>query len=166
MRLHFCNSAFSTGSRCRGCALEGPSACPRCLPSDLLDQKIGAAGGKLPFCAKPRSLAKSPDVLRTHRMIRERCCQVRTPVISIRMIKEYAGRGELIAGGGSNSHAQNCLAMPACFRTAFAVWRDLMSWSTGKRRCVIALYQISWSPRPARSKWQPCVRRISFSFGV
>ncbi|SPE35536.1 hypothetical protein SBA6_470042 [Candidatus Sulfopaludibacter sp. SbA6] len=25
-------------------------------------------------------------------------------------------------------------------------------WSTGKRRCVIGLYQISWSPLPGRSK--------------
>ena len=44
---------------------------------------------------------------------------------------------------------QNCFAMPACFNTAFAVCRDRIFWSTGKRRCVIGLNQISWSPRPA-----------------
>jgi hypothetical protein len=38
---------------------------------------------------------------------------------------------------------QNCLGMPAYFRTALAVWRDTMAWSTGKRRPVMGLYQIS-----------------------
>ena len=30
-----------------------------------------------------------------------------------------------------------CLGIPACFRTALAVWRDTMLWSTGKRLPVI-----------------------------
>src|ERR1017187_4451772 len=48
--------------------------------------------------------------------------------------------------------SQNCFAIPACLSTALAVCRDSIFWSTGKRRCVIGLYQISWSPLPGRSK--------------
>ncbi len=36
--------------------------------------------------------------------------------------------------------------MPACLKTALAVCLDRIFPSTGKRRCVIGLYQISWSP--------------------
>ena len=43
----------------------------------------------------------------------------------------------------SVSFSQNCFGMPACFNTALAVWRDRILWSTGKRRSVIGLYQIS-----------------------
>jgi hypothetical protein len=43
----------------------------------------------------------------------------------------------------SVSFSQNCLGMPACFNTALAVWRDRILWSTGKRRSVMGLYQIS-----------------------
>lgn len=38
---------------------------------------------------------------------------------------------------------QKCLGSPACFITAFAVWRDLILWSTGKRIPVCGLNQIS-----------------------
>lgn len=34
---------------------------------------------------------------------------------------------------------QKCFAIPACFSTAFAVCRDRIFWSKGKRRCVIGL---------------------------
>lgn len=48
--------------------------------------------------------------------------------------------------------SQNCFAIPACLSTALAVCLDRMFPSTGKRRCVIGLYQIWWSPLPGRSK--------------
>ncbi len=38
---------------------------------------------------------------------------------------------------------QNFFGIPACFKTAFAVWRDLILLSTGKRTLVIGLDQIS-----------------------
>jgi hypothetical protein len=37
---------------------------------------------------------------------------------------------------GAPFKGQNCLGTPACFRTAFALWRDLIAGSTGKRRPV------------------------------
>ena len=40
--------------------------------------------------------------------------------------------------------SQNCFTIPACLSTAFAVCRDRIFWSTGKRRCGLGLYQISW----------------------
>jgi hypothetical protein len=58
---------------------------------------------------------------------------------------------------------QNFFGIPACFKTAFAVWRDLILLSTGKRVLVMGLDQISWSPLPARSNRQPAAsnRRLS-----
>src|SRR5208283_1115992 len=46
--------------------------------------------------------------------------------------------------------SQYCFAIPACLSTELAVCRDRIFPSTGKRRCVIGLYQISWSPLPGR----------------
>ncbi len=51
--------------------------------------------------------------------------------------------GHLVYAAAFAARNQNCLGMPACFRTAFAVWRDTMARSTGKRRPVMGLYQIS-----------------------
>jgi len=62
--------------------------------------------------------------------------------------------------------SQNRLAIPACLKTALAVCLERIFPSTGKRRCVIGLYQISWSPLPGLSKQHPFVRRISFTLGV
>jgi hypothetical protein len=38
--------------------------------------------------------------------------------------------------------AQNRFGIPACFKTAFAVWRDLILLSTTKLRLLIGLNQI------------------------
>jgi hypothetical protein len=51
--------------------------------------------------------------------------------------------------------ARNAFGRPACLRTPFAVSRDLIFLSAGKRRSVTGLYQISWSPLPGRSNRQP-----------
>ena len=47
-----------------------------------------------------------------------------------------------------DTRKSNCLAMPACLNTALAVCRDRIFPSTGKRRCVIGLYQIHGHPFP------------------
>ena len=44
--------------------------------------------------------------------------------------------------------------MPACFRMALAVKRDLILESTVKFMFVFGLYQMSWSPLPCRTKTQ------------
>ena len=54
---------------------------------------------------------------------------------------------------------QNFLGSPACFRTAFAVWRDFMALSTTNLMPVIGLNQISWSPLPCLSKKHPAFFR-------
>jgi len=71
--------------------------------------------------------------------------------------EELAGPNAAHAACNLTPHRrrQNCFAIPACLSTAFAVWRERIFWSTGKRRWVMGLYQISWSQRPGRSKWHP-----------
>lgn len=70
------------------------------------------------------------------------------------------------AGSLQMRASQNCFAIPACLSTALAVCLERIFPSTGKRRCVIGLYRISWSPLPGRSKSHRCARRISFTLGV
>src|SRR5258708_2746542 len=45
---------------------------------------------------------------------------------------------------------------------AFAVWRETILASTGKRWPLIGLSQTSWSPLPCRTIRQPASRRIRF----
>ena len=52
-------------------------------------------------------------------------------------------------------NAQNCFANVASFSVWFAVWRDLVPWSTVKCFWLIGLNQISWSPLPCLTLWQP-----------
>jgi hypothetical protein len=66
----------------------------------------------------------------------------------------------------SPARVQKCLPIPACFSTALAVWRDLISPSTTKLRSVRGLNQISWSPLPCRSNRQPWARSSFLSSGV
>jgi hypothetical protein len=69
---------------------------------------------------------------------------------------EYADLRLIFSAMGQQNNQtrqnQNCFAIPACLSTALAVCLDSIFPSTGKRRCVIGLYQISWSPLPGRSK--------------
>jgi hypothetical protein len=79
--------------------------------------------------------------------------------LSSRSVTPFQHPDQCVAG-------QNCAATPACLRTALAVWRDLIWPSTTKRRCVMGLNQISWSPLPWRSNRQPWAASSFLSCGV
>jgi len=57
-------------------------------------------------------------------------------------------------------HRQDSRSLP------LAVWRDLILLSTGKRRFVMGLYHISWSPLPCLSGRQSFCRRIFLIAGA
>ena len=66
---------------------------------------------------------------------------VRVSLVEFRI--DGGGRKKCGGSGPQTKEAQNCLGMPACFKTPLAVWRDRILWSTGKYRWEIGLYQIS-----------------------
>ena len=71
-----------------------------------------------------------------------------------------------MAAAGALPPHQKAFGSPARLSVGWAQWRDLILASTMKRRLLVGLYQISWSPLPWRSKRQPARRSNFLTAGV